>query len=430
MRNTRRSGRRGPDENALSTLHPRRLLTAALCLLLAGVTPAPAQAPAIQYGDDALGRLVVVTDQSGDTAVYNYDAVGNLLSIERVNAPALPAPVVITAVTPGRGKAGTTVSIFGKGFGATPGDNVVAFNGGLAAVTAAAPNRLIVTVPPSAITGPITVTAPGGSAVSPKPFGVPGPLVLSPATATVGGGGSQAFTPQDPAGATPPVLWAVNDVPGGNGAVGSISEAGLYRAPTVATAMTVAVTATDADDPSFTASAAVTVMPSGAPLLVTAPGVSVSPLALRQPATLTVASGVTAAIAAAASPTAVTSASVALTQDWHPNAVATASPVSVTLEPVITEVSPAGWPRGVTELAVTLGGSGLTEATAVSFLRNDAIDPGITISGLSVNAEGTEATVVISIDTAAVPGLRVVRITTPAGTSTAVATGSNAFTAQ
>ena len=36
-----------------------------------------------QYFYDELGRLVGVVDGQGNAAVYNYDAVGNLLSIQR-----------------------------------------------------------------------------------------------------------------------------------------------------------------------------------------------------------------------------------------------------------------------------------------------------------------------------------------------------------
>jgi YD repeat-containing protein len=35
------------------------------------------------YAYDDLGRLTVVVDDAGNTAIYNYDAVGNLLGIDR-----------------------------------------------------------------------------------------------------------------------------------------------------------------------------------------------------------------------------------------------------------------------------------------------------------------------------------------------------------
>lgn len=42
----------------------------------------------VQYFYDDAGRLTRVVDPSGDVATYNYDALGNLLSISRTTAPA------------------------------------------------------------------------------------------------------------------------------------------------------------------------------------------------------------------------------------------------------------------------------------------------------------------------------------------------------
>src|SRR6266496_472843 len=47
-----------------------------------------------QYFYDDLGRLSGVADSAGNTAIYNYDAVGNLLSITR-NTPPEPASAFI-----------------------------------------------------------------------------------------------------------------------------------------------------------------------------------------------------------------------------------------------------------------------------------------------------------------------------------------------
>ena len=155
-----------------------------LACALSLATAASAQPPPIQYVYDALGRLVAVADRDGNAAIYVYDAVGNILAIQRVDAANLPGQVAITFVSPGKGKPGTVVSILGKGFGAGPGQNAVSFNGTAAAVSSAVSNRIIATVPPGATTGPITVTAPLGSAVSPQPFRVVGDLAVAPATAS------------------------------------------------------------------------------------------------------------------------------------------------------------------------------------------------------------------------------------------------------
>ena len=47
------------------------------------------QAAQVQYVYDELGRLVRVINEQGDVATYNYDPVGNLLSIERETAASL-----------------------------------------------------------------------------------------------------------------------------------------------------------------------------------------------------------------------------------------------------------------------------------------------------------------------------------------------------
>lgn len=127
-----------------------------------GIAPS-ASAADITYIYDALGRLVAVVDPStNEVAIYRYDAVGNLLSITRQSA----ATVSIIDFTPTQGPVGTTVRISGMGFSAVPAENAVAFNGAAATVTSSAPTSIVTSVPAGATTGPITVTAPSGSATS------------------------------------------------------------------------------------------------------------------------------------------------------------------------------------------------------------------------------------------------------------------------
>ena len=192
--------------------------------------PAAAQTAPIQYGYDELGRLVVVVDQTGNTAIYEYDLVGNLLSIQRVDPSQLSGAVAITHFTPQAGKVGATVSIFGKGFSTTSSQNTVSFNGGSSTLKSAAPNRLIVTVPASALTGPISVTSPLGSATSSAPFRLLGLLSIAPTSASLNAGGTFQFTATGVGGVTPTLDWSVNGVPGGNASVGTVSATGLYAA--------------------------------------------------------------------------------------------------------------------------------------------------------------------------------------------------------
>jgi YD repeat-containing protein len=120
----------------------------------------------ITYVYDVLGRLVAAINPSGDTAVYSYDAVGNLLKVSRQNS----AQLSIISTNPVRGSVGSTVTIFGTGFSATPSQNTVQFNGVTATVQSASATQLMVTVPSSATTGPITVTTSAGTVTSSSSF--------------------------------------------------------------------------------------------------------------------------------------------------------------------------------------------------------------------------------------------------------------------
>jgi YD repeat-containing protein len=141
-------------------------LIAALLVALAAA-PLVAQS-AIQYMYDEIGRLIAVVDPGGDTATYTYDAVGNLLEIERFAS----TTVSVISFTPPSGPVGTTVKVRGTGFSTTPASNTVTFNGTGATVSAATATQLTVTVPSGATTGTIAVTAPGGSATSATAFTV------------------------------------------------------------------------------------------------------------------------------------------------------------------------------------------------------------------------------------------------------------------
>jgi uncharacterized protein (DUF1800 family) len=56
-------------------------------------------------------------------------------------------------------------------------------------------------------------------------------LTLTPASATLRGGATQAFTAQTTDGPAPTLSWSVNGVAGGNAAMGTISAGGVYTAP-------------------------------------------------------------------------------------------------------------------------------------------------------------------------------------------------------
>lgn len=390
----------------------RWLGVAALLVALNLTHQAAAQQPVVHYIYDDLGRLAGVVDPDGNVATYTYDAVGNILAITRHNVADISEPVAITLVSPNHGKIGTPVSIFGKGFSPGPAQNTVSFSGALATVIGATATSFTTTVPPGALTGVITVTTPLGTATSPEPFTIPGVVTISPTGVVLFPTQTQQFTATETGTLTPSVTWSVNDTMGGDTTVGTISATGLYTAPaTVPSPSTITVTATNTNDSSFFASATVVIV--DAPDQILAHPVSLAFVASTTVNTLT-APAVSVGFAALTGQT----------------AFLMASPLGIALQPVITGVTPSSGARGVAGLSVLLTGAGMTDATSVSFQLNGSDDANLSVTDLAVSPDGTQATFTLAIASGAVPGPRVVRITTPGGTSTALGTGGNLFTVE
>src|SRR5438132_9821191 len=124
----------------------------AVCLLLAAllVWPAPMQADQAQYFYDELGRLTAVVDGQGNVAVYMYDAVGNLLSVQRFSAGGSGGAVGIFFFSPSSTLVGTVVQIQGFGFSSTAANSQLKFNGTPRTLTSAPTTPTRTTVP----TGP------------------------------------------------------------------------------------------------------------------------------------------------------------------------------------------------------------------------------------------------------------------------------------
>jgi YD repeat-containing protein len=140
----------------------------ALPVLLMVGSVLSAQSQTVRYVYDELGRLTAAIDQNGDAAVYQYDAVGNLLSIARHSS----GSVAIVEFTPNAAPVGTAVTLYGIGFSATPSQNTVTFNGTAASVTSSTVTSITTAVPSGATTGTIAVTTPLGSASSSSGFQV------------------------------------------------------------------------------------------------------------------------------------------------------------------------------------------------------------------------------------------------------------------
>ncbi|UXI68267.1 IPT/TIG domain-containing protein [Tahibacter amnicola] len=125
-------------------------------------------AEATTYSYDELGRLKTVTNASGETAEYVYDAVGSILEVKRYSA----GTVAVTGFSPRSAPAGAEVTVKGTGFSPSPAQNQVEFNGVVASVVAATATTLNVTVPAAATSGPIRVMRDGQSALSAEAFTV------------------------------------------------------------------------------------------------------------------------------------------------------------------------------------------------------------------------------------------------------------------
>ena len=376
---------------------------------------AAAQTAPIQYGYDELGRLVVVVDPAGNTAIYHYDLVGNLLSIERVDPSQVSSAVAVTHFTPQAGKVGATISIFGKGFATTAGHNTVSFNGGLAAIKSASTNRLIVTVPAAALTGPISVTSPSGAATSAKPFRLLGPLGVSPATASVNAGGSLQLTATGVGGVTPAVDWSVVGA-------GAISPTGLYTAPAaLPQAAVVTIRAVERDDPTNAASAAVTVVATGTVLFAAARDVSAA-----FPASIFIVGSVGTSVSGQVAPLRSSASSVDVSAYVGGSSAATAlsRPITGSFEPFIHSVVPGTIGRGASNANVTLVGAGFDANAAAVALVGQVPDPNVSVGISSVSSDGTHAVLTVTTTANAAPGARVMRI----GTSTDVNTGANVLT--
>ena len=369
----------------------RAVCLLAALLLLFGLSP-PGNAQQITYQYDALGRLILVSTPEG-IAEYEYDAVGNLLRIVTHKYADLSGPVAILGMSPSQGAPGTNVQLYGRGFGATPAENQVAFNGATAAVAAATATALTVTVPVGATTGPVSVTAPQGSATSADPFTVLQALVIQPDHTEVvlrGVVGFQATLAGVPITA---VTWRVNGVDGGNATVGTISATGLYTAPSVTPPVQpVPVEAVLTADPSQIARANVQVVGQAAGL-VSAAAVSLAP------------PGTSIGVAAA--------------------------PVTFTGGPTITGVTPATGAPGVTNLSVTVTGTGLTPLSGsppVQLLWNGAPDGTVTITAPTASPDGTQVSFVLTIGSGAAHGSRIVYVGTSHGGTSPFAVSGNTFT--
>jgi RHS repeat-associated protein len=136
------------------------LMSTLLAVLPAATADAsPTVSNAITYVYDQAGRLEAAIDPTvsagGQGLVrYAYDDAGNITSISRADSTV----ATVVDFKGSSGQVGSSVTIYGAGFDATPANDTVKFNGsgGVAGtVTSASSTVLAVTVPSGATTGPI-----------------------------------------------------------------------------------------------------------------------------------------------------------------------------------------------------------------------------------------------------------------------------------
>ncbi|HSB80465.1 MAG TPA: RHS repeat domain-containing protein [Candidatus Methylomirabilis sp.] len=412
-------------------------------ILLVFFLSSPVLAQQITYEYDALGRLTIVTTPEG-IAQYEYDAVGNILRIITRRYADVSGPVAILGMSPTKGVVGTTVHLYGRGFGLTPADNQIVFNGTPASVTAASASSLTVTVPTGATTGPVSLTAPQGSATTPDPFTVLQAFIVLPDQMDVVLGSSVGF--QASLGGTPTteITWRVNGTAGGSPQLGTITPIGVYTAPvTPPPVQPVIIEAVLIADPTQVATATVRVVGQAAGLIAAAP-VSIGSATARTaqvmagPVTVGAVQTTGAQVFSGPLTVGVTQpaggqalsgpVTVAVTAAGEVRALG--GPLSVRGGPVVTSVSPNAGSVGSAGLRLTLGGASLQGATAVRFLRNGLVDTTLSVSAIVPAADGSSVSCSLTISGNAAIGARVVQVVTPQGASTNFDLGGNLFMTQ
>lgn len=409
------------------------LVLAASCAAATLTAPAQ-QGGTTRYVYDDNGRLHAVIAPSGETAIYEYDAAGNLTAVRRLPPDAL----ALFNFSPREGYYGTVVTFTGTGFGG--GVTGVTFNGAPAAVIEFTNSSVVAEVPQGATTGPVTITTPRGSVTTATPFTIRG-VRVTPSEARVMFGQTVQFVAEVIApGEEQGVTWTVNGVSGGNTTTGTVTAGGLYTAP-AAGAGTVTVRATSVSQPELFDEAQVSVRDPNDVQGVLSAGVSVArgenagKVAASAPVSLQFgsASGIETALSPfvsvergenAGNDALAPPVSVRYGSEYGAGS-ATSGPVTATTGPVIDGISPARVTRG-TSVTLTVTGRNLHGATALRFIRADGvIDTALTVANISVNAEGTALTLTLTTGGSAALGRRVVVVAAPGGDTMTVDLGTN-----
>jgi YD repeat-containing protein len=144
-------------------------LAASLALFFALTGVHRALADDITYTYDAQNRITSATDNStpsGSNSVsYTYDAASNITSIKLGSV----TTTAVYSVDPPQAQVGSQITIYGDGFGNSPGQDVVNFTGANSAqIISSEVGKIVVVVPVNAQTGTIAVSSQNGTATSPS----------------------------------------------------------------------------------------------------------------------------------------------------------------------------------------------------------------------------------------------------------------------
>jgi hypothetical protein len=417
-------------------------LALVLIVALAALPVAAQQGGVTRYVYDQNGRLRAVISPNGEAAVYEYDPAGNFTAIRRLGTNACEA----LEFTPRQGPFGAKVTIYGVGFKGEV--SAVSFNGVAARIVSQTPASVVVEVPSSATTGPITVTVPCRTLTLRPDFTVSGVQVV-PLAITLLPGRTFQFTANVAGLIDQRVEWSVNEIVGGNQSVGVITESGLYTTPASAVGAQFMVRATSVEEPSLFGEAlvrapgekalellasAVSVRygppppNNNAPAYLAGNAVSVryGPLPPNNNSPAFLAGGAVSVRYGPLppnnnAPSQIISGAVSARYGPPANIGSTSKEPG----PTISSVSVAAVTEG-RGLTLTIKGKNLSRATAINFFsENGALEPNIAVTKIEANAAGDALTVEATIKEGASRGRYIVQVTTDAGSSPAKATKSN-----
>jgi len=289
-----------------------------------------------------------------------------------------PTPT-ITSVTPTSVASGVAFTLTVKGTNFAPGATLMFGTTALTTTRISATQLTATGTATSAQVGSVNLTVqnpnPGLIASAVVKETVTGPssnlsVAVTPATATLRAGATQAFTATVTGSTNTNLTWSVNGTAGGNATLGTVSAAGLYTAPNnLPTPPNVTVTATSAQDTTKSGNSAVTLQ-NPLPVIT-----SVSPTTIGTGSFLItiLGSGFVKTSSVTFGGTILTTLYVSPTELDAVGSATTAQVGNVVI--TVTNPDPGGSTSGSLTAQVVTGGSTVTTVAAVRFLEQSSFGP-------------------------------------------------------